>query len=110
MFALLLNFTNAKEEWSWRNYFEYVTENIEPFPDVELEIAYPDGASAWQKIGDFLGWLGKLFTYPFAVLFTCIHNVLVVVYGLLPIDFSADFGEFGQFGGGGFGGGGGGIR
>ena len=111
-FALMLELSGADpdKKWSWRSYVEYVTENIKPFPDVELTISYPEDASAWQKFGDFLSWCGKLFIYPFAVLFTCIHNVFVFVYGLFPIKLSGDFGEFGSFPGGGFGGGGGGIR
>ena len=119
-FALMLNLSGADPEkkWSWRNYVEYVTNNIEPFPTMDIEIILPtDDENIFSETLSVLTWGCNLLVFPLRVSLTLVHNIFVIIDGFLPfrlydgsIGESGGGNDFGDFGGGGFGGGGGGIR
>ena len=111
-------------DWSWRSYVEFVTENIEPLPQANIKFVLPNDSDISfgdiiKNFGAFIDWLGDLFFYPIEFLAVCLRNIIVILDGFLPFDFTyskGGIGEagggslFGSFGGGGFGGGGGGAR
>lgn len=107
LFALMFELTgnDPNNNWSFRTYVSYVTDNIEPFPKAVLKI---ETASFYE----FWDWFTSLISYPFECIFIALKNCCVLLYGLLPFEVPGleDF-DFGNFqGGDGFGGGGGGAR
>ena len=122
-FAFMLNLSgnDPDNDWNFRSYCEYVTENVEPFPTATLSFTYDEDASEWQIIVNFFSWIGDLIAYPFEFLGVVLNNIGVLFDGFFPVNWAesaggsypgqtGSSGESGSFGGGGFGGGAGGAR
>ena len=116
--AFELSGSDPDKGWNFRSYVEYVTENIEPFPCVELSLTFDDATNGVERIVEFFEWIFQLVAYPFAVIGVVIRNVFVILDGFFPVNWgnqsvpgqSGGGDDYGPFGGGGIGGGGGGAR
>ena len=84
MFALFLYFTGSGD-WSWREYFEFVTENIEPFPEISLSVSFDTSLGDIEFIIEFLRYIWSILSYPIKLLVVVFHNVQVIFMGFFPV-------------------------
>ena len=86
LFALLfeLNGTDPNKEFSFRDYVEYVTENIDPLPEAEWEFTLNEADNADSSVVQFFKFVVRFTTYPLRLVLVVIRNGCVIFYGFLP--------------------------
>lgn len=92
LFAFLLELSGSDEEkkWSFRSYCEYVTDNIEPFPEFDLTIEWDDGDDLFNRIGKFFDFLWSVISFPFSFAYVAIRNVGIILSGFFPVSMTDD--------------------
>ena len=77
LFAILFELSGSDPDnaFSFRSYFQYVTENIVPFPTVDFS-------------GNLLADIWQVVSYLFCIIDCVIRNVIVLLQGFFPVSWS----------------------
>lgn len=87
LFALFLELGGADpdKKFSWYSYVDFVTENIEPFPQVSLTIEFNASTKGVDRLVSFFEYLWNLVSYPVEVVVCLVRNAGVIFIGLFPV-------------------------
>ena len=85
LFALLLTLSGAdpNNEFSWRSYVAFVTENIQPIPRYSVELSF--NGNILENVGTFFVFVWQLLKYPVEVVICIVNNVGVILFGMFPV-------------------------
>lgn len=80
LMAIFYKTTGNEEEFSLYSFVQYVSTNIKPFPQADLSFKL-------KSFLDLFDLVKKLISYPFEVIGVVIHNMAILLNGILPFSF-----------------------
>lgn len=80
LMAIFYKATGNEEEFSLYSFVQYVSNNIKSFPKANLEFKI-------KSLKDLFDLVKELISYPFEVISVVVHNMAILLNGILPFSF-----------------------